>query len=156
LSNYKLGNAEREAAGRRMKRTIGIWIIAIFCALNAIQTVFGLYLLLVGRVPSASPSIDHFFATLGTADYALSLGFHLCIVIGGLLLFMMRKSALMFFIGAAVFKLGMDLWQYATHRFLAGAGGVTPLAITELAITWAIFIVIIAYVARLSKLGTLR
>ena len=134
-----------------MKRTIGVWIILIYCTLNAVIGIVGFYALLSGNVPHTTPQRDNFFATLGLLDWFLALSFHLCIAIAGIYLFLLRPLALPIFIAAAACKLTTDFWQLESHRLFAGVGGPSSGVWVAFVVSWAILLATIAYVARLFR-----
>lgn len=138
-----------------MNRPVGVWLITVFCALNATVTVAGLYMLFSGRLVPMTGQQANYFAHLNVLDYALSILFHVCIVVGGVFLFMLRKPALPFFLAAAGLNLTQIIWQIFTHRFMAGAMEPRPMAWITLILAWAIILAIIFYTARLAKKGVL-
>jgi hypothetical protein len=138
-----------------MQRTPGIWIIAIFCAFNALITLSGLYVLLTHKLPPLSAQHAEFFNGLTLTDYALSLILHVFVIAGGVLLFLLKRSAFPLFIGAAAAKLATDIWQFTHGRFTDGSGLPSPLAWTSFILSWAVFLAILVYVQRLTREGRL-
>jgi hypothetical protein len=145
----------RQTDDLKMSRPFGVWLVTIYAAFSALIAALGFYVLFSRTIPSVSGEQANFFATLGVLDYALSALFHICIAIGAVYLFMLRKLALPIFVAGAAFSLITAIWHLLTHRFMAGVGGVSLTGWAELVVAWAIILAVILYTARLSKNGVL-
>jgi len=150
---------DREGEGRtgdsKMSRPVGVWLVTIYAVFSTLIAALGFYALFSGNIPSVSGQQANFFKTLGVLDYALSALFHICIAIGAVYLFMLRKLALPILVAGAAFNLITTIWHLFTHRFMAGVGGMSLTGWVELVMAWAIILAVILYTARLSKNGVL-
>jgi hypothetical protein len=136
-----------------MNRPIGVWLVTIYAALNALIGAVGVYILVSGKFAPVAGQQASFFANLNVLDYALSVLLHISMGLGGIFIFMLRKFALPLFIAGACFNLAQTIWHIFTHRFMAGVGGQSTMAWIELVVAWAIILGVIAYTSRLSKKG---
>jgi len=138
-----------------MKRPLGIWLVEIYATLNFIVAVFGFWFILSGRLQAADAQDAKLLKSFHIFDYILSIVMHVSVVLGAIFLFQLRKLSLVFFQTTFGLNLVANIWQAATHRFMAGIGGPSISGWISLIMSWAIVLSIIFYISKLRKKGVL-
>ena len=135
-----------------MRRPIGVWLICFWCAVTVFVGTFGLYALAM-KFPSTQTRL---FSTFGTVDFVTSILYMLAIGLAGVFLFNLRRPALWSFIGAAVCKAALDLWQFSSHGFWPQAAALQPFSVAPaFVISWVLVLAATVYVANLRRNGKL-
>jgi hypothetical protein len=136
------------------KRPMLVWVVSIYYFLSG--TIGSISLALIpfmssGRLP-VTEAQQHYFESMGYLDYSASIIMLLGQLIGGVLLFMLKRSA--FYVLMSIFALSLLRWGYAliVKNWISAAGGI-PVATT---VGWALMIAMILYVRHLFQKGVLR
>ena len=137
--------------GTRKKRPVLVWVITIFFFVSAIWTLLGFYLLVSGTA-SLTPAQKSYLESLTAIDYTFTLLLGLTNLIGAIALFLLRKAALYFFVGALALNGFMSVWHAISKGWLEALGGAGALgALFGLGIAVAVCL----YVWKLAKSGVL-
>ncbi len=129
------------------KRPILVWIITIFYLISAGWTLFSFYLVYSGAIP-LNETQRVYFEAQSTLDILLTIIIASANIIGAILLFMLRRFALHFFLGAFVISMLLTIAQIIFKNWLNVMGGH---GLVGAAVGWLINIAIILYAYKLSK-----
>jgi hypothetical protein len=132
-----------EAMEGQRKRPVWVWVIAVYLALSASFTAFSYYAVFSGKIPVA-PAQQAYFAALTPLDHAMTAVIFICVVCGGVSLFLLRKIAVQFFIAALVCNASLTLWQ-------ALGGRPVPAGLIGIIVGLLLVLSITLYAANLAK-----
>ncbi|MCG8543818.1 MAG: hypothetical protein MJE12_06375 [Alphaproteobacteria bacterium] len=134
------------------RRSIWIWLIAIFYVLSGVWTALSYYLILSGtlRVDSAQQAYLQSFTAF---DYVATVGLGLLNLAAAVVLFLLRRTALYLFLVSLGLELLLLVWHAAAKGWVEAVGGSGMLGYF---IGLALQIVVCLYVWRQVQNGTLR
>lgn len=134
------------------KRPILVWLIAVFYGLGALWTLLSFALFFSGRI-NVPPAEAAYFASLTPIDLTLTVLLAISGLVGAIMLFRLKRSALVFFLIALVLNISYSIWTFLMNpafRTVAQQsviGLITGLTVVSL---------ITFYVYRLKKRGLLQ
>ena len=137
--------------GEAKKRPAWVWIISIFFFLSAVWSLLALYLVYSGILP-VSPEQTAYFKSLTPIDYSLTVLLLLTNLGGAVALFLLRSSALYFFVGAFILNVVMTIWHTLTKGWIAAIGGAGFLGML---IAYGLIVAVCIYTLNLKKSGLL-
>jgi len=139
----------------RAERPVMVWVISLFyfvCTPFSLLMLALIPLMLSGAFPIPEAQRDY-FESQTWFDYALSGVALIVNLAAAILLFMLRRPALYFFVGTFVFGLLMVVYNIVAKNWLEAVG--VP-GLVGAFFGWGINIAIILYVWHLFKKGVLR
>ncbi len=135
----------------RYRRTVWIWVIAIFYMVGTAWTFLSLYLVLSGSIP-VNEAQRRYFDSFTLGDYVLLFGTSAINLAGAVSLFLLRKVALYLFLTGFAISVVTTLFEALTTNWTQAIGG----GAVGIVLGYAIAIAVCLYVWRLARQGRLR
>ena len=144
-------NAEGDASvsGRR---PIGVWVISIYTVFGAAWILLGTALVYRGVVPLSDP-MRAYVASQNALDVGLMLVSVGLNVTGGILLFLLRRQAFGFMLGAFILGLAQVPYHIVHKHWLEAMG---PGALVSAVLGEGVVVTVLLYVHWLRRHGVLR
>lgn len=133
------------------KRPALVWVITVYYAFSLCFTMLSFALVRSGVLPTP-PEAKEYFENLSAPDYVQSFGPGVITLIAVVLLFMLRKRAILFFSVSLVLSVLVALVQALTSNYLLAAG--VP-GLFGMLIGWGIQAGVLIYAVSLRRKGIL-
>lgn len=133
------------------KRPVWVWIISGFYVFSTFWVLAGYALIYSGSVSVSAPQ-KTYLDSLSPIDHGLTAVRVLVNLTGAASLFLLRRQAFYFFVGAFALNLLMSAWHALTKGWVAALGGS---GLVGVLISLGVITAICAYSWRLTKAGVL-
>ncbi len=133
------------------KRTLWIWLIAIFYGVSVPWTVLSFWRTNSGAIPLTGAQAAY-FASLSAFDYFVSIATGVCTLCGAVALFFLRKSSVPLLLVGLGLNAAVLVWHSLTKQWVAAMSG--P-GMVGAVIGWTLTIAVVVYAWRLMKRGAL-
>lgn len=132
-------------------RPIGVWLVSVFYVFSAGWMLLSFALIFSGTI-KANAAQEAYFASLTAVDWFFSLAIGVVGFSAAVSLFLLRRVALVLFLGALVLNLAFTVFQAMRTNWLNAIGGA---GLTGALLGWLILLAVIVYARGLTKKGVL-